>query len=267
MALTLDAVSITAADPARALDGYTSTFAPSLTDGGEVAVLDLHGRGRLELDQTPGTAPSPGTVPSGFDGYVLTYLVEQPSDVRAVMQAAAGAGAQELKPAKKALFGSFSGVFRAIDGSVWKVAAGTRKDSDPAASTPRPTETTLILGVGEPTTSRAFYEALGLVPDRDYGSKYIDFAPLPGATRLCLMQHPVLAKDVGVGPQGSAGTEGRSGSALTLRHRAATPAAVDALLDSAAAAGGAVTTPGDATDHGYRGVFTDPDGFRWLVST
>ena len=115
---------------------------------------------------------------SRFGRVVVTYVLEQPSEVRAVMAAAIERGAQVLKPAKKALFGSFSGSFRAPDGLVWKLASDKGRNTAEASTEPRPTEVTFILGVREPKESRGFYMGLGMKVDRDYGSKYIDFAPV-----------------------------------------------------------------------------------------
>ncbi|UFU07026.1 VOC family protein [Ruania halotolerans] len=255
MPLALNSITLNTPDAHRAADFYSRALAPAVTDRGGSFELDLHSHGAFEL--ATGADPTP----SGFRGYVLTYLVDQPCDVRTVMDAALDGGAEALKPAKKALFGAYSGVFRATDGAVWKVAAGTSKDSREATPTPVPTETTLILGVGDPKESKTFYETLGMATDRDYGSKYIDFRPAAGATRLSLMQRPVLAKDAGIDPQDE------SSAAMILVHRTGSPEDVDALLAAAVSAGGKIAAPAAPTDDGYAGQFTDPDGFRWTVAS
>src|SRR5699024_3265537 len=116
------------------------------------------------------TSPRPG-----FRGYTLNYTVDQPSEVESVMALAAKAGAEVLKPAKKSLFAGVSAVFRAPEGTVWKIAAPTRKDTGPAGHPPKPTEVVVILGVAAPKASRDFYVSLGMDVDRDYGNKFIDF--------------------------------------------------------------------------------------------
>lgn len=98
---------------------------------------------------------------AGFRGHVLIYIVSQPTEVEMVMKAAIEAGAEVLEPTKKALVGSFSGLFRIPDGAIWKLASASNKDTGPAAQPPRPTETTIILGVEKPKASKAFYQALG----------------------------------------------------------------------------------------------------------
>lgn len=217
-----------------------SALSPAVTDQGESVGLDMHGAGRFALAAADVLAATAGVTPvtSGFRGYVLTYALDQPTEVKIVMDAAVHSGAEPLKPTKKALFGSFSGVFRAPDGAVWKLAASTNKDTNPAAASPHPTETAVILGVREPKDSKTFYEGLGMKVDRDYGNKYIDFHLTVGAARLCLMQRAVLAKDAGTDQDGS-GFPG-----MILHHRAETA----------------------QTDQGYCGHFADPDGFLWKLT-
>ncbi|WP_079166705.1 hypothetical protein [Streptomyces oceani] len=183
MTLSLDTVLLSAPDVAEARTFYRSALSPTVTDECAAADLDMHGAGRFAVApaETLATNAGAGQATSGFRGYVLSYVLTQPTGVRTVREEAVRGGANTLKPAKKALFGSYSAVFRAPDGSVWKLAASTGEDTGPAATSPRPTETTLILGVRDPKTAKTFYEALGMRTDRDYGSKYVDFHPADGA--------------------------------------------------------------------------------------
>ena len=227
--LTLDALRVPVADADAATTFYTDVFGAAVTTDAACTV-DLHGRATIELlvsEAPPATR---------FGRLVVTYVLEQPSEVRAVMDAAISHGAQILKPARKALFGSFSGSFVSPDGLIWKLASDKGKDTAPPALAPRPTEVTIILGVREPKESRKFYADLGMEVDRDYGSKYIDFRPAAGAIRLCLMQSPVLAKDVGV-------ADSSQPPGVTLVHSA----------DEREAA------PGVARE------LADPDGFGWVI--
>jgi hypothetical protein len=53
---------------------------------------------------------------------------------------------------------------------------------------------------------------------------------------------------------------------FTLAHNVATPAEVDAVLDTARAAGATVRNAQERSWGGYSGYFTDPDHFHWEVA-
>lgn len=53
---------------------------------------------------------------------------------------------------------------------------------------------------------------------------------------------------------------------FTLAHNVATPADVDAVLATAAAAGATVHAAQTRAWGGYSGYFSDPDGFRWEIA-
>lgn len=53
---------------------------------------------------------------------------------------------------------------------------------------------------------------------------------------------------------------------FTLAHNVASPAEVDAVLETARAAGATVYAAEQRDWGGYSGYFTDPDGFRWEVA-
>ncbi len=53
---------------------------------------------------------------------------------------------------------------------------------------------------------------------------------------------------------------------FTLAHNVASPAEVDAVLQTAGAAGATVHEAQQRDWGGYSGYFTDPDGFRWEVA-
>jgi len=230
--LNADALRVPVTDVDAAEAFYTGVFGASVTNGA-VRRIGLHGKGAIELVR------SDVPLTSGFGRIVVTYVLDQPSEVRTLMDAAVGRGAQILKPAKKALFGSFSGSLISPEGLIWKFAADKGKDSAQPAVEPRPTEVTMILGVGEPKDSRDFYTDLGMRVDRDYGSKYIDFHPGPGAARLCLMQSAVLAKDVGI-------ADSSVPPQVVFVHR------------------------GEGNDHAPQeghSTVVDPDGFQWITAT
>ena len=53
---------------------------------------------------------------------------------------------------------------------------------------------------------------------------------------------------------------------FTIAHNVASPEEVDAVLETARAAGATVHSPEKRDWGGYSGYFTDPDGFRWEVA-
>jgi uncharacterized glyoxalase superfamily protein PhnB len=54
---------------------------------------------------------------------------------------------------------------------------------------------------------------------------------------------------------------------LTLAHNVASPDEVDAVLETARAAGADPVSEGQQRDWGgYTGYFGDPDGFRWEIA-
>ncbi|MGZ9928361.1 glyoxalase [Streptomyces sp. NC-S4] len=160
---------------------------------------------------------------TGFRGFTLALTVAGPATVDGFVGAAVDAGATVLKPAAKSLWG-YSGVVRAPDGTIWKIATSAKKDSGPA--TREVDELVLLIGVEDVKATKQFYVGRGLTVAKSFGGKYAEFAPgQSGPVKLALYKRRALAKDLGVPADGS-------GS-----HRI--------VLGST----------GDA--------FTDPDGFAW----
>jgi len=159
---------------------------------------------------------------SGFRGFTLSLIVSQPSTVDALIGAALEAGATTLKPAKKSFWG-YGGVVQAPDGTIWKVATSSKKDTGPASR--QFDDIALLLGVADVKASKQFYVDHGLTVGKSFGSKYVEFDLPSTNVKLALYGRRALAKDAGVPPDGD-------GS-----HR--------------------ITIGSDA------GSFTDPDGFAW----
>jgi predicted lactoylglutathione lyase len=159
---------------------------------------------------------------SGFRGFTLSLLVSQPASVDALVRAALEAGATSLKPAAKQFWG-YSGVLRAPDGTIWKVATPSKKNTGPA--TREIDAIALLLGVADFAASKRFYVDHGLVVAKSFARMYVEFAAPGGRIKLGAYKRRALAKDAGVSPEGS-------GS-----HR--------------------LVISSDA------GPFTDPDGFVW----
>ncbi|MER5738284.1 VOC family protein [Streptomyces sp. NPDC002262] len=140
-------------------------------------------------------------VPSeGFRGFAVSLTVPSPADVRALVDAAAAAGATVLKAAAKSFWG-YGGVVRAPDGTVWKFASSEKKEKGPA--TGRVERVVLLLGTTDMTATKEFYVAHGLTVARSFGRKYVEFAGAEGSVTLALYPRRALAKDVGVPDDGS----------------------------------------------------------------
>ncbi|MGW2616973.1 glyoxalase [Streptomyces sp. NPDC001500] len=160
---------------------------------------------------------------TGFRGFTMSITVSQPADVDSFIESALKAGATTLKPASKSLWG-YGGVVQAPDGTIWKMATSSKKNTGPA--TREVDDLVLLLGVEDVKASKQFYVERGLSVGKSFGGKYVEFASDDAApVKLALYKRRGLAKDVGVPEEGSGA------------HRI--------VLGS--------------TD----GSFTDPDGFAW----
>jgi catechol 2,3-dioxygenase-like lactoylglutathione lyase family enzyme len=135
---------------------------------------------------------------TGFRGFTLSLVVSQPATVDGLIGSALAAGATPLKPAKKGFWG-YGGVVRAPDGTIWKVATSSKKDTGPA--TRQIDEIVLLLGVTDVAASKRFYVERGLEVARSFGRKYVEFATT--RVKLALYGRRALAKDAGVSPDGS----------------------------------------------------------------
>ncbi len=201
---SIGSVILEVPDPAAAEAFYTAAFG-------------LGDKVRVRASRSPAT---------GFRGFTLSLVVSQPGTVDSLIATALAGGATALKPAKKQFWGGYSGVVRAPDGTIWKVATSAKKDTGPA--TRAIDGIVLILGVADMAASKQFYAGHGLVVAKSFGSKYAEFDAEAGAIKLSLYKRGGLAKDAGVSSEGS-------GS-----HRLAIGS--------------------DA------GPFTDPDGFTWQAA-
>lgn len=146
--------------------------------------VGLADRVRVELAAPAGT---------GFRGFTLSLVVAQPADVEAIMDAAARAGADTVKPAAKSLWG-YGGTLRAPDGTIVTIASSSKKDTGPASANIE--QVVLQLGVHDVAASRRFYEDHGFVVSKSYGRRYVEFET--GRVTLTLNPRRALAKVVGV---------------------------------------------------------------------
>ena len=131
-----------------------------------------------------------------------------------------------MKPVKKSFWG-YGGVVQAPDGTLWKVASSSKKDTGPA--TREVDEVVLLLGVEDVKATKQFYADRGLALGKSFGSKYVEF-DTPG------LRGQARALPAQGRRQGRRGRRRGLGVAPARRHR-------------------------------RRGAFTDPDGFVWEAPT
>jgi catechol 2,3-dioxygenase-like lactoylglutathione lyase family enzyme len=122
--------------------------------------------------------------------------------------------------------------------------------------------TAIMLGVADLARSKKFYaEGLGCKIDKDYpGFVYLDLGD--GSSSLALYEWSAAARDAGVSPEGS-GFRG-----VSFHYIVDSTEAVDEIMASAAAAGGAIVKEAAPSQWaGYYGYFSDPDGHLWKAAT
>ena len=119
----------------------------------------------------------------------------------------------------------------------------------------------LTLAVRDLEASRRFYlDGLGWTADLEVEG---DVVMIRAGERLVLSlwdrshfeaEVGPIAMDAGIAP-------------FTIAHNVATRAEVDAVLETARAAGADPVPPGEEREWGgYTGYFADPDGYRWEVA-
>jgi len=174
----IEYVTIEADDPAAADVFYDKAFGL----GGTVAVRASH-------------APT-----SGFRGFALSLVVSQPSTVDSLVGTAVDSGATTLKPVKKSFWG-YGGTVQAPDGTIWKIATSSKKDTGPA--TRQVDSVVLLLGVENVKASKQFYVDRGLTVAKSFGSKDVEFDTAGSPVKLALYSRRAAAKDVGVEAAGT----------------------------------------------------------------
>ena len=173
---SINAITLEVSDPAAASAFYAAAF-------------DLDG----QLDVRASDAPT-----SGFRGFTLSLVVSQPSTVDSLIGTATAAGATTLKPAVKGMWG-YGGVVQAPDGTIWKIATSSKKDSGPA--TRQVDDIVLLLGVSDVKATKRFYVDRGLPVAKSFGSRYVEFDTKN--IKVALYGRKALAKDAGVPEEGS----------------------------------------------------------------
>ena len=115
----------------------------------------------------------------------------------------------------------------------------------------------VTLGVADLARARSFYERLGW--SAAAGPPEVVFFQTGGMV-VALWDRAQLADDSTTVDSGGWG-------GVTLAHNVGSPAAVDAVLEEARAAGATIgREPAETFWGGYSGVFLDPDGHPWEVA-
>lgn len=118
--------------------------------------------------------------------------------------------------------------------------------------------TMISLAVSDLDRSKAFYAALGWIPEQEMTG--IAFYALHGQ-RLGLAQAAIMAEEQGR----DAGALGHGAMVLAQNHP--TEAEVDAAYEAAIAAGAtALKRPIQTEWGGYSGLYADPDGHVWEIA-
>jgi len=117
----------------------------------------------------------------------------------------------------------------------------------------------VTLVVADLATTRSFYvDGLGWEPALEAPGEVLMFHV---ADKVVLSLWAREHAEREIGPVTRGGTP-----PFTLAYNCADPAAVDAALDDARAAGAQVSRAQAREWGGYSGYFADPDGFRWEVA-
>jgi len=118
-----------------------------------------------------------------------------------------------------------------------------------------------MIGVEDLARSKKFYgEGLGCKVDQDYPN-FVSFKLGTGSSSLALYERGAAAQDAGVSSEGS-GFRG-----VSFHFIVPSKETVDEVIGKAQSAGGGVVKEAAATQWGYFGYFSDPDGYLWKVAS
>lgn len=137
---------------------------------------------------------------TGFRGFTVSLMVQQPANVTELVTAAVAEGATVLKPATQSLFG-FGGGVRAPDGTIWKIATAKKKDTRPASRDVD--DIVVLLGTADAGASKRFSAARGVTVSKSFGGRYVEFDLAASPIKLALSARRALAKDAGVPEEGT----------------------------------------------------------------
>jgi catechol 2,3-dioxygenase-like lactoylglutathione lyase family enzyme len=121
--------------------------------------------------------------------------------------------------------------------------------------------TAIMIGVEDIARSKRFYgEGLGCPIEQDHPN-FVSFNLGDGSSSLALYEREAAAQDAGVSSEGS-GFRG-----VSFHYIVSSSEAVDEVMGNAAAAGAGVVKEATASQWGYFGYFSDPDGYLWKVAS
>jgi catechol 2,3-dioxygenase-like lactoylglutathione lyase family enzyme len=116
----------------------------------------------------------------------------------------------------------------------------------------------ITLGVRDLARARSFYEGLGWATRAEPDDDVVFFQA--GGMVVALWSRASLAEDSVVDDRGGWG-------GITLAHNVRSPEEVDAVIEEARGAGGAILREPEKTFWGgYSAVFADPDGHPWEIA-
>lgn len=120
--------------------------------------------------------------------------------------------------------------------------------------------TAIMLAVEDLARSKKFYgEGLGCTIEQDYPS-FVSLNLGEGSS-LALYEREAAAQDAGVSPEGS-GFRG-----VSFHYIVPSSDEVNEVMAKAVSAGAGVVKEAAATQWGYYGYFSDPDGYLWKVAS
>ena len=121
--------------------------------------------------------------------------------------------------------------------------------------------TAIMIGVEDIARSKKFYrEGLGCPIEQDHPN-FVSFNLGDGSSSLALYEREAAAQDAGVSSEGS-GFRG-----VSFHYIVPSSEAVDEVMGNAATAGAGVVKEATASQWGYFGYFSDPDGYLWKVAS
>jgi hypothetical protein len=118
----ISVITLGVAQLQRAMDFYSALGWSGRSLDGDVAFFEAGGMilglwDRAKLAEDSGVTDS-----GGWGGITLAHNVRSPAEVDAVLEEAAAAGGEVMRPGAETFWGGYSGVFRDPDGHPWEVA-------------------------------------------------------------------------------------------------------------------------------------------------